>query len=325
MLQSVKEFHMSQTISPLELENFRRAGRQIDLLDVRTPAEFREIHVEGARNVPLDRLDPQAIQAARGGLNDQPLYVICRSGSRGKQACEKLLAAGLVNVVNIEGGTVACEAAGLPVVRGKKTISLERQVRIAAGFLVLVGGILAITVHPYFAGLSAFVGAGLMFAGITDTCGMAMLLARMPWNQVSSNSSTSGAACRVGALLLVASIFSPVSAFAAEAHTKDSLDTVQRGVAEQRAVLVDVREQEEWKKGHLRDARLLPLSALEKGLSQEELAKFLPQGKVIYLHCAAGGRCVKAATILKQQGYDVRPLKPGFDDLLGAGFPTATP
>jgi hypothetical protein len=83
----------------------------------------------------------------------------------------------------------------LPVVRGKKAISLERQVRIVAGFLVLLGAVLAMTIHPYFAGLSAFVGAGLMFAGITDTCGMAMMLARMPWNQASQNHA--GAACRI--------------------------------------------------------------------------------------------------------------------------------
>jgi rhodanese-related sulfurtransferase len=91
--------------------------------------------------------------------------------------------------VNVEGGTLAWEAAGLPVVRGQKVISLERQVRIVAGFLVLVGALLAMTVHPYFAGLSAFVGAGLMFAGITDTCGMGMLLARMPWNQVAGGTT----------------------------------------------------------------------------------------------------------------------------------------
>jgi rhodanese-related sulfurtransferase len=152
-----------------------------------------------------------------------------------------------------------------------------------------------------------------------------MILARMPWNQVSGNANSSGAACRIGALLLLASTFAPTTVFAAEAHTKDSLPTVQRGVAEQKAVLVDVREQDEWKEGHLRDARLLPLSALEKGVPQDDLAKFLPQGKVIYLHCAAGGRCVKAATILKKHGYDVRPLKPGFDALLEAGFPAAKP
>jgi len=79
---------------------------------------------------------------------------------------------------------MACVEAGLPVVRGKKAISLERQVRIAAGSLVLLGAVLGSFVHPAFIGLSAFVGAGLAFSGITDTCGMGMILARMPWNQV---------------------------------------------------------------------------------------------------------------------------------------------
>jgi rhodanese-related sulfurtransferase len=179
---------MTATISPKQLAEIRSAGKQVELLDVRTPVEFREIHVDFARNVPLDRLDVQALMAERNGSAGEPLYVICRSGSRGKQACEKLAVAGL-NVVNVEGGTLAWDAAGLPVVRGKKAISLERQVRIVAGFLVLVGAVLAIAVHPYFAGLSAFVGAGLIFAGITDTCGMAMLLAKMPWNQIGGNAA----------------------------------------------------------------------------------------------------------------------------------------
>jgi rhodanese-related sulfurtransferase len=160
---------------------------------VRTPVEFREVHVDFACNVPLDQLDPEAIRAQRNGASDEPLYVICRSGARAQQACQKLAAAGL-NVVNVEGGTAAWDAAGLPVIRGQKAISLERQVRIVAGFLTLLGAVLALTVHPYFAGLSAFIGAGLMFAGITDTCGMALVLARMPWNQVATNSA--GAACR---------------------------------------------------------------------------------------------------------------------------------
>jgi rhodanese-related sulfurtransferase len=181
---------MTATISPKQLADLRAAGQAIDLIDVRTPVEFREIHVDFARNVPLDRLDAPSVQQARGKAAE-PLYVICRSGSRGKQACERLAAAG-VNVINVEGGTLAWDAAGLPVVRGQKAISLERQVRIVAGFLVLVGAVLAMVVHPYFAGLSAFVGAGLMFAGITDTCGMAMLLARMPWNQLRGEG---GAAC----------------------------------------------------------------------------------------------------------------------------------
>jgi rhodanese-related sulfurtransferase len=179
---------MLQTITPLELDSLRRAGKKIELIDVRTPAEFQEFHVDYARNIPLDRLDPQAIQAERNGQASQPLYIICRSGSRGKQACERLMAADC-NAINVEGGTVACEAAGLPVVRGKKVISLERQVRIAAGLLVLIGTALGAFVHPYVLGLAAFVGAGLVFAGVTDTCGMGMMLARMPWNQVATTST----------------------------------------------------------------------------------------------------------------------------------------
>ena len=176
------------TISPKELLERTQAGQQVDLIDVRTPVEYREVHVTFARNVPLERLDPAAIVAERNG-SDQPLYVICRSGTRGKQACDKLLASGCCNVINVEGGTQACEQAGLPVVRGKKAVSLERQVRIAAGMLVLTGALLGIFVHPYWSGLAAFVGAGLIFAGVTDTCGMAMVLARMPWNQISGDAT----------------------------------------------------------------------------------------------------------------------------------------
>ena len=172
------------TISPQALAELCRGNNKIDLIDVRTPAEYREVHVAPARNVPLDRLDPAAVMQARNGSKDEPLYLICRSGSRGRQACEKFLAAGFTNVVNVEGGTLGCVEAGLPVVRGKKTISLERQVRIAAGSLVLLGVLLGWLVHPALLGLAGFVGAGLVFAGITDTCGMGMLLARMPWNQV---------------------------------------------------------------------------------------------------------------------------------------------
>lgn len=169
------------TIAPRRLDELRSAGRPVTLLDVRTPVEFREVHVPFARNVPLDRLDPLAVSGTPP--SGEPVYVICRSGGRGRQACERLIAAGL-SVVNVEGGTLAWADAGLPVVRGKKAISLERQVRIAAGGLVLLGTALGLLAHPAFVGLAAFVGAGLVFAGLTDTCGMGMLLARMPWNRV---------------------------------------------------------------------------------------------------------------------------------------------
>lgn len=177
------------TISPQQLWQLRKEGALVDLIDVRTPVEYREVHVEFARSLPLDQLDPPAFLQSRNGAQDEPLYIVCHTGSRGERACEKFVKAGCINVVNVAGGTLACEQAGLPVVRGKKAISLERQVRIAAGALVLLGAVLAWLVHPGFIGLSALVGAGLIFAGITDACGMGMLLARMPWNQCSPKAS----------------------------------------------------------------------------------------------------------------------------------------
>jgi len=174
---------MTTTISPQKLAELHASGEVIGLIDVRTPAEFREIHVPFAKNIPLDRLATNQVTAIYEGPTGQPVYVICLSGARGAKACEKLSAAGL-KAVNIEGGTSAWAAANLPVVRGKKTISLERQVRITAGSLVLLGCVLGFLVHPVGYALSAFIGAGLVFAGVTDTCGMGMLLARMPWNGV---------------------------------------------------------------------------------------------------------------------------------------------
>jgi rhodanese-related sulfurtransferase len=185
------------TITPLELKEQIREGRRIDLVDVRTPAEFREVHAKDARNVPLDRFDPHALMESRNGSSAETLYVICRTGNRAEQACRKLEAAGGGNIVNIEGGIIGWEQAGLAVVRGKKAISLERQVRIAAGFLVLFGAVLALTLDAWFALLPALIGGGLMFSGITDTCGMGLMLAKMPWNQVKEACRTTSDGCQM--------------------------------------------------------------------------------------------------------------------------------
>jgi rhodanese-related sulfurtransferase len=155
------------------------------LIDVRTPMEFQEVHAVSAVNIPLDTLQPGTMMASVQGT--ESVYVICRSGGRGQKACEKLRAAGYTNVLNVEGGMLAWADEGLPVKRGKKTMSLERQVRILAGSLVVVGVALGFLVHPALFGLSAFIGAGLVFAGMTDTCGMGLALARMPWNRVTRN------------------------------------------------------------------------------------------------------------------------------------------
>lgn len=180
-----------RSISPEALQELHSRDRNLRLIDVRTPAEFEAAHVPFAQNWPLESLDPRAVATALGG--EESVYVICQKGGRGEKACVQLQAAGLREVINVAGGTSAWEQAGLGVVRGKHAISLERQVRIAAGLLVLAGAALGYFVHPYWIGLSAFVGAGLTFAGITDTCGMGMLLARMPWNQLGAANHSANA------------------------------------------------------------------------------------------------------------------------------------
>jgi rhodanese-related sulfurtransferase len=117
--------------------------------------------------------------------------------------------------------------------------------------------------------------------------------------------------------------FGVVMALGAADHTTDPLDTVKQAVANGQAVLVDVREQSEWDAGHLQEAKLLPLSDLLSGVSGEAVAKLLPKDKIIYCHCGSGKRCREAADELRKLGYDVRPLKPGYKDLLKAGFAPA--
>lgn len=106
-------------------------------------------------------------------------------------------------------------------------------------------------------------------------------------------------------------------------HTKDTTDVVKKALADDKAVLLDVREKSEWDDGHLKDAKLLPLSTLKGGAKAEDVAKIVPKDKVVYCHCGSGVRCLKAADELKKLGYDVRPLKPGYADLLKAGFAPA--
>ena len=177
----------SRTVTPHQLHQALAAEPGLALIDVRTPVEFREVHVAEARNLPLDRLTPAVADGVRKGDGD--LYLVCHTGSRARQAGEQLQRDGIERVVIVEGGTQAWVEAGLPVVRGKQAMSLERQVRIAAGALVLLGCGLSVLVHPYLLGIAAFVGAGLLFAGITGFCGMGLLLARMPWNQVRAGGS----------------------------------------------------------------------------------------------------------------------------------------
>ena len=171
-------------ISPADLKRLLGQDSSLAVIDVRTPLEFDEVHVAEAVNIPLDRLNPELLVRNGELPAEEPIYILCRSGQRAVKAADRFIAAGYPNVVVVEGGTQAWIEANLPVTRGqRKAISLERQVRIAAGSLVFAGVTLGWFVHPGFFGLSGFVGAGLVFAGISDWCGMGLLIAKAPWNQ----------------------------------------------------------------------------------------------------------------------------------------------
>lgn len=148
------------------------------LLDVRTDGEFAHLHATGATSLPLHTMSRESMQL----LNGKKIICICQKGRRGEQAATTLIQNGFGPVYNIVGGTEAWEHDGLSVQRGKQAVSLERQVRIVAGLLVVIGIAAGNFVSPYFLYLSLFVGCGLVFAGVTDTCAMGSLLARCPWN-----------------------------------------------------------------------------------------------------------------------------------------------
>jgi rhodanese-related sulfurtransferase len=169
-----------KTISPVELQKILTIQPSSSLIDVRTPIEFVEAHVPQAQNIPLNELKPDSLQLQK----NQPIYLLCRSGQRATKAAEKFAKESYSQPIVVEGGTLAWIDAGLPVSRCTvKVISLERQVRIAAGAIVFTGVLLAHFVNPNFIWLSGFVGAGLVFAGITDFCGMGLLIAKLPWNK----------------------------------------------------------------------------------------------------------------------------------------------
>lgn len=178
---------MKHKISPVDFSLLCKAGQQRLIVDVRTPAEVAGESLPGSHHIPLQDLTIDRIQQwlqASGGDQEEPVYLLCASGVRAEKAAA-LFAETVDNPLwIIEGGISALRDTELPLQRGERAVmSLERQVRITAGLLVVVGVVLGTWVAPAFYALSAFVGAGLTFAGITDSCAMAIVLAKMPWNQ----------------------------------------------------------------------------------------------------------------------------------------------
>lgn len=164
------------TIDPRKLQQ----SESTYLIDVRTAPEFEEKHISDADLFPLQNLDTAQIMK---NANGRTICLICQTGGRSHKAASKLSAAGLTDLLVLDGGLEAWDKAGLPLLRGKKGISLERQVRIAAGSIIVLGVVAGFLFHPGFFVIPGLAGAGLIFAGITDWCGMGLFLARMPWNR----------------------------------------------------------------------------------------------------------------------------------------------
>jgi rhodanese-related sulfurtransferase len=178
-------------IAPHDLKSRLDRG-DCSLVDVREPVEHAEEHIAGSQLIPLGELERRIHEISR----DEPLIVMCRSGKRGGQAIAKLQSQGFTNVQNLAGGILAWKEAGHPVNRAEKgVLPLMQQVQIVIGLGVLTGVILSFFVHANWIFLSGFFGAGLLFAGTTGWCGMAILISKMPWNRVSGRSACHSGSC----------------------------------------------------------------------------------------------------------------------------------
>jgi rhodanese-related sulfurtransferase len=171
--------HAPERLSAHDLAE-QLGSKRVAVIDVREPMEYAGGHIAGSLNVPLSRL-------AQADLPSGPLVLVCQSGNRSAKGVQTLRERGYAHPVSdLEGGLPSWQQAGLPLRKLKNApLPLMRQVQIAAGSLVLLGLILSHTVAPAWILLTWFVGAGLVFAGVSGFCGMARLLALMPWNKVS--------------------------------------------------------------------------------------------------------------------------------------------
>jgi len=150
------------------------------ILDVRTRSEHAGERIVGATNIPLDEIEHH-IDDLR---HYKHIYIHCNSGNRSVQACQKLDSLGLNNLVNVEGGIQAWKQAGFPIFKNTKApLPIMQQVQVAAGSFVVGGVALSQLVDPLFLAISGFVGAGLVFSGMTGTCTLGVILSRMPWNR----------------------------------------------------------------------------------------------------------------------------------------------
>jgi len=171
---------MIKKASVKEINEILSSGTECQVIDVREFSEFNSERIAEAQLMPLSNFEKHAAEID----HSKPVYLMCRSGRRAGEAAKRLADKGFTDIHVIDGGMIEWQKANLPVVRAESKVwSLERQVRFAAGLLVAAGAVLSVFAHPYFVWLSAFIGAGLVYAAATDSCAMGMLIAKMPWNK----------------------------------------------------------------------------------------------------------------------------------------------
>jgi rhodanese-related sulfurtransferase len=173
---------LDSRVDATTLERLLTDDADVRILDVRTPAEFESAHIPGAYNVPLDTLGEHAAELERH--LSEPVMLVCRSGARASQACDRLAATGMANLHILDGGMQAWDDGRRDVKRGHQRWDLERQVRLVAGSLVLAGIVGSLFV-PELKYLAGFVGAGLTFAALSNTCAMGMALSKLPYNRAA--------------------------------------------------------------------------------------------------------------------------------------------
>ncbi len=182
-------------VSPKEAYALTANDPNVKYLDVRSAMEFNEAHIKDSINIPIDMLMGKIDELNRAG---QSYVVLCRTGNRSPMAADMLIQSGIQSVKVMDGGMTQWQKQKLPVIKGLGGISLERQVRIIAGSLILSGIILAKIINPWFLGISIFVCCGLIYAGLTDNCLMGMLLMKLPYNKKLYKTKLGGGTCAMG-------------------------------------------------------------------------------------------------------------------------------
>lgn len=183
-----------EMISPHDAASLLKQDPQTKILDVRSPLEFSQVHIEPSLNIPIDMISAKINELSQSGQN---YLVLCHTGNRAAMAADMLMQSGIHTAKVMEGGIVRWQKEKLPVIKGQGTMSLERQVRVIAGSLVLLGIILSWLLNWAFIFISVFVSSGLIYAGLTDNCLMGMLLMKLPYNKNLYKTKTGGGTCSI--------------------------------------------------------------------------------------------------------------------------------